>query len=88
MASDVTTRLEATPADFKALFDRMAALGDFAVRRMSGGSFFANVKLPTPDGVTVEVASDFKHATVMSALVQLSARLDDLRARLSAGAVK
>lgn len=89
MASQPVKFKPVEPAEatgFIDLFNEMSKLGSFDVNRMGDGCWHGHLKLPTPDGVTVEVRSGFGHPTAYSALVQLSVRVADLRERLAVGA--
>ena len=78
----ISTRLEATPTTFVDLFNRLWVQGQFRLSRMKEGCAHATIDLPTPDGVTVTVRSDFDHPNAMSAMICLETRLDDLKRSL------
>lgn len=61
------------------MLDALARVGFPHLIRFDDGTWSASVKLPTPEGVTLEVKSGFKHPTHESALIQLIARLGSIQ---------
>ena len=57
------------------MLDALAKIGRPTLMRMESGLWFARVDFPAPEGVIMQVKSDFDHPTHESALIQLIARL-------------
>lgn len=61
------------------LIARLAPLGGFRIwRNIDASGWYAELELPSPEGCTFKVTSDFRHPTAESALTQLEARLGEI----------
>jgi len=63
---------------------QLATMGGFRIwRDLSDGTWNASIELPTPQGVTAKIASDFRQPTLAAALLQLDSRVSGLRKTLT-----
>lgn len=60
------------------MLDLLSTMGRPRVSRLKDGAWHASMEFPAPEGVSVEVKSEFNHPTHESALLQLIARVRDM----------
>jgi hypothetical protein len=67
------------PILLEKLLAELALLGSVSLRKMNNGGWHADCEFPSPEGVTAQVRSDFKHKTPIEALQCVHDRLGGLR---------
>ena len=65
--------------EFNRLFEDISKLGEFFLRRDDKGTWTAQIKFPSPKGVTAEVHSGFFHKDPLTALQTLYDRIGGLQ---------